>query len=169
MHAMIEGGLPTVADCLGPDGLPISWRRPTKAGSWTFRGLVALSLVAVAGCSTPQSTNSWRSDAGTPKTAAPQSAPTQSKVENGDPLIRLVGSMPMAVDQGFSEPATGEVLRVRVLRAYVAASGRPCREFVVIGAGGGEQRRVACEDGAQWVAAHPLRQESTETSVTRVQ
>ena len=130
--------------------------------------IASLCVAALAGCSTPQSTNPWHSDAGTPKTAGPQPM-TQSKVENGDPLIRLVGAMPMTVDQGFREPATGEVLRVRVLRAYEAASGRPCREFVVIGAAGAEQRRVACEDGAQWVAARPLRQETAEPAATRVQ
>jgi hypothetical protein len=75
----------------------------------------------------------------------------------------------MAVDYGFREPATGEVLRVRVVQAYAAASGRTCREFVTVAPGRAEQHRLACGEGDRWVAARPLRVESTDAAATRAQ
>jgi hypothetical protein len=66
--------------------------------------------------------------------------------------------MPLTVNQTFREPATGELLNVRVVRAYAAASGRQCREYLVTSQGGGEPKsRVACVKGDRWVDARPLR------------
>lgn len=44
---------------------------------------------------------------------------------------------------------------VRVARAYVAASGRACRELLL--GGGAEERSVVyCESGGAWAPARPL-------------
>jgi hypothetical protein len=147
---------------LGATSRVVSPRQPISST------VISVCLMVLAGCSTVQPTNSWHSGTGAANTGGVQADQRQPIVENGDPLLRLVGTMPITVDQGFREPATGEVLRVRVLRAYAAASGRPCREFATEAAGGVEQHRVACEDGSRWVAARPLRQETTESTATRV-
>jgi hypothetical protein len=67
--------------------------------------------------------------------------------------------MPATIDQTFREPATGELLKVRVVRIYSAASGRPCREYLVINQRGDQSSRVACANGDRWVEARPLRQD----------
>ena len=145
----------------------VAWR---SRGLCTFRGrlgaVALMGLIALAGCSTMRAINPWQSETGPPNTARPQGALSQPKVDSSDPLVRLVGTMPMTVDQSFREPATGEVLRVRVLRSYAAASGRSCREFAVITPAGDEQRRVVCADGDRWVPARPLR---LEAGAVRVQ
>jgi len=76
-------------------------------------------------------------------------------------LLRLIGTMPMSIDQTFKEPATGELLRIRVLRAYAAASGRSCRQYLVTEESGAQSYRVACESGDHWVEARPLRNSTT--------
>src|SRR4051812_1297729 len=50
---------------------------------------------------------------------------------------------------------TGRSARVRLLRAYNAASGRECRE-VLIGGGIEERSRLVCQSGDQWADARPL-------------
>lgn len=50
---------------------------------------------------------------------------------------------------------TGRSARVRLLRAYNAASGRECRE-VLIGGGIEERSRLVCQAGDQWADARPL-------------
>lgn len=50
---------------------------------------------------------------------------------------------------------SGRSIRVRMLRAYNAASGRECRE-VLIGGGLEEQSRLVCQAGDQWADARPL-------------
>jgi hypothetical protein len=137
------------------------WRR--------MDALAVVGLMTLAGCSSVQSINPWQSDAGATKTARSQAAQPQLKVDNSDPLMRLLATLPMTVDQGFREPATGEMLRVRVLSAYTAASGRPCREYLVVTPAGDEQRRVACAEGDRWVAARPLRLETAASATTRTQ
>ncbi|WP_165943425.1 DVU3141 family protein [Roseicella aquatilis] len=44
---------------------------------------------------------------------------------------------------------------VRVMRAYVAASGRECREVLIGGAG---RASLLCQADGQWVTARPLLQ-----------
>ena len=65
------------------------------------------------------------------------------------------------IEQGFREPATGTLLKVMVVRAYEAASGRPCREYVVTDAMGHQQAQVACRSGDHWINARPLRLNSS--------
>ena len=164
MHAPVNAGhwvgRPTVVDGRGLVSLSAVRTRPSKFRRWTLGGLVTFGIVTVAGCSTMQPINPWHSDAGSPKTAGPSPVLMQSKVENGDPLLRMVGSMPVTVDQSFREPATGEMLRVRVLVSYASASGRTCREYVVITPTADDQHRVVCADGDRWIAVRPLRQET---------
>jgi hypothetical protein len=50
---------------------------------------------------------------------------------------------------------TGRSARVRLLRAYNAASGRECRE-VLVGGGIEERSRLVCQSGDQWADARPL-------------
>ncbi|MBB5689399.1 hypothetical protein GXW77_15700 [Roseomonas alkaliterrae] len=52
-------------------------------------------------------------------------------------------------------PATGQTARVRLVRAYAAASGRECRE-VLVGTGGGGTSRLLCRAGEGWREARPL-------------
>ena len=50
---------------------------------------------------------------------------------------------------------SGRSARVRLLRAYNAASGRECRE-VLVGGGIEERSRLVCQAGDQWADARPL-------------
>lgn len=52
-------------------------------------------------------------------------------------------------------PEMGGSARMRLVRAYNAASGRECRE-VLIGSGLSERTRLVCRDEAGWVSARPL-------------
>jgi hypothetical protein len=111
-----------------------------------FVGIAAASLVACSGGSSSQQTPA----------AQVQSSPAAVQA-TGDPLVRLVASMSLNTDQQFREPVTGQVLKVELVRAYDAASGRPCREYMVTDEKGVQQQGVACRIGDQWVRAHPLR------------
>lgn len=52
--------------------------------------------------------------------------------------------------------ANGQSARVRLVRAYNAASGRECRE-VLVGAGVAERSRLVCAaDAGVWAEARPL-------------
>jgi hypothetical protein len=134
------------------------------------RGLaLALTAMVLAGCSTMQAINPWQSGSLPPKTAQVQAIQHQPGPDNANPLLRLVGTMPVTVDQTFREPATGELLKVRVVRAYTAASGRQCREYQVTNQSGQQANRVACVNGERWVEARPLRQGGTGSAATRAQ
>jgi hypothetical protein len=127
-------------------------------------GCLALGVAAagLAGCSSGSSSS--------PKLAGadPVRAPSVA-VEASDPLLRLVGSMPVRTGQSFQEPATGEVLKVEVVRAYDAASGRLCREYQVTDAKGFARQAVACRVGDRWTNARPLRLEEGTPGGSRVQ
>jgi hypothetical protein len=67
-----------------------------------------------------------------------------------DPLLSFVASS----TPGSQGVVNGE--RVRIARAYAAASGRDCRELL-IGGGLGERSAVACRDDvAGWTLTRPL-------------
>jgi hypothetical protein len=120
--------------------------------------LVAGLAASLVGCST---ITSWQSQPAAPKTASTRGGQTPPPVENSSPLLRLVGTMPVSIDQTFREPATGELLKIRVVRSYAAASGRECREYVVTYQSGDGWSRVACTSGDRWVDARPLRKDRT--------
>jgi hypothetical protein len=69
--------------------------------------------------------------------------------------------MPLRTGEGFREPVTGQMLQVEVVRAYDAASGRPCREYSVTDQKGVSRGGVVCRIGDQWVNARPLLRDSS--------
>lgn len=94
-------------------------------------------------------------------------AATQSGAIPGDTAAANAAAAPMDAVASFAAsarpgaesvvtlPETGRNARVRLLRAYNAASGRECRE-VLIGTGGEERARLLCQSGSQWADARPL-------------
>ncbi len=71
-----------------------------------------------------------------------------------DPLVAFAATAQPGAEATLALPGNGPA-RVRVLRAYNAASGRECRE-VLIGAGLGERTRLVCGADGQWAEARPL-------------
>jgi len=122
-------------------------------------GVAAISLASCSGSSSHGPSKTGDAVPTTPKLAAAGDA--------SDPLLRLIATMPVRTGQGFREPATGEMLKVEVVRAYDAASGRNCREYVVTDTNGVLRQGVACRDGDKWVAARPLRLDETPLGAAR--
>jgi len=117
--------------------------------------VLLLTATALSGCSWFEgSASSHR------PVAVTQDSQIQRNADTADPLVRVVSSMPVGVAQGFREPATGETLKLQVVRSYYAASGRPCREFLVTNASGAVTPRVACESEGRWLQARPLRKDA---------
>ncbi|MBP0466864.1 hypothetical protein J5Y09_23245 [Roseomonas sp. PWR1] len=72
-----------------------------------------------------------------------------------DPVVAFVANASPGAEDTVRLPGTGQVARVRLVRAYAAASGRECRE-VMVAAGGGPQTRLLCRAGEGWREARPL-------------
>lgn len=68
-------------------------------------------------------------------------------------LLRFAS--PPGAEDTIVLPGTGQTARVRLVRAYAAASGRECRE-VLVGTGGGGTSRLLCRAGEGWREARPL-------------
>ena len=112
---------------------------------WFALGLFALSA---SGCANPF---------GLATTAVPPAAdPAVAAASPSDPVAAFAAAAAPGSETTAVLPETGGSARLRLLRAYNAASGRECRE-VLIGAGVSERTRIVCrrEDGA-WAAARPL-------------
>lgn len=104
-------------------------------------GAFAVALLLVAGCDTAAVTDVGAAPATTAASVAPPPA---------DPLLAFAASAP----PGVESVVQGQ--RVRVARAYAAASGRDCRELL-IGSGIGERSAVVCNDPVGgWTHARPL-------------
>jgi len=90
--------------------------------------------------------------------AEPSPAP-QAVVEPAAPISDPVVAFAAAASPGAEDtvvlPETGQSARVRLVRAYAAASGRECRE-VLVRAGGGSRSRLLCRAGEGWREARPL-------------
>ncbi|MBL6076589.1 hypothetical protein JMJ56_01145 [Belnapia sp. T18] len=71
-----------------------------------------------------------------------------------DPLVAFAATAQPGAETTLAL-ASGGPTRVRVLRAYNAASGRECRE-VLVGSGLGERARLVCGAEGQWAEARPL-------------
>jgi hypothetical protein len=71
-----------------------------------------------------------------------------------DPVIAFIASASPGAEDRIVLPG-GQVARVRLIRAYAAASGRECRE-ATIGSGFGDTARLFCRDGETWTEARPL-------------
>ncbi|MBW8270085.1 DVU3141 family protein [Caldovatus aquaticus] len=87
--------------------------------------------------------------------AAAGAAPAD-RASPADPLIAFAAQARPGAEATVTDPATGAALRVRLVRAYAAASGRECRELAVLGfaATGGERRRLVCRgEGGRWAEA----------------
>ena len=88
----------------------------------------------------------------TPGAGAP-AAPV-AVAEPMDPLVAFAANAQPGAETTLALPSSGPT-RVRVLRAYNAASGRECRE-VLVGSGLGERARLVCGAEGQWAEARPL-------------
>ncbi|HYF09856.1 MAG TPA: DVU3141 family protein [Acetobacteraceae bacterium] len=95
-------------------------------------------LLLVAGCG-PQ--------------AAPGSPDPAAPVAATDPVAIFAASSSPGAEGTVVIPETGQAVRVRLVRAYAAASGRECREVAVSGSPGS---RVICRTEAGWIGARPL-------------
>lgn len=112
-----------------------------SASRWPVLGLLAL---AVPGCA------SLLVDARTDTQTAAAAAPAAA-----DPVAAFAASAAPGSETVAVLPETGGRARLRLQRAYTAASGRECRE-VLIGTGLEERSRLVCRDETGWVAARPL-------------
>jgi 17 kDa common-antigen outer membrane protein len=105
--------------------------------------LGVLAGLLLAGC-----TNLEMSGQATP--AAAVTAPVPA-----DPFLAFAASAAPGSETTVVSAQTGRAMRVRMLRAYSAASGRECRE-VLIGSGLDERSRLVCQNDGGWVEARPL-------------
>ena len=72
-----------------------------------------------------------------------------------DPVVAFAATAGPGSEETVTLPSTGQTVRLRLVRAYAAASGRECRE-VQIGAGTGSATRLLCGAGTGWREARPL-------------
>ncbi len=72
-----------------------------------------------------------------------------------DPVVAFAAAAGPGAEDTVVLPATGQTARLRLVRAYAAASGRECRE-VLVGTGGGGSSRLLCRAGEGWREARPL-------------
>lgn len=78
--------------------------------------------------------------------AEPGFAPAQ------DPIALFAASSTPGAEGTVTIPETGQAVRVRLVRAYAAASGRECREVSL----GGSRTRLLCRANGGWIEARPL-------------
>lgn len=88
-------------------------------------------------------------DGAAPRQAAEPAAPIS------DPVVAFAAAASPGAEDTVLLPGTGQAARVRLVRAYAAASGRECRE-VLVGTGGGSASRLLCRAGDGWREARPL-------------
>ncbi len=81
-------------------------------------------------------------------------APATATPPPQDPLAAFAAGAAPGSEAVLPLPGGGTG-RVRLERAYFAASGRECRE-VVIGTGMAERASVLCREGAAWIPSKPL-------------
>ncbi|MBR0673948.1 DVU3141 family protein [Neoroseomonas soli] len=114
----------------------------------TGRGVAAgfLSLLLLAAC------------AETGNGLAPSAAEAQAPIS--DPVVAFAASASPGAEDSVVLTGTGQTARVRLVRAYVAASGRECRE-VQVRTGGGPETRLLCRVGTGWREARPLIRNAT--------
>uniref|UniRef100_UPI0018E021E5 DVU3141 family protein n=1 Tax=Neoroseomonas rubea TaxID=2748666 RepID=UPI0018E021E5 len=77
-----------------------------------------------------------------------------------DPVVAFAANAASGAEDTVRLAGTGQAARVRLVRAYAAASGRECRE-VMVAAGGGVQSRLLCRAGEGWREARPLLRDGT--------
>jgi hypothetical protein len=101
---------------------------------------VAMALAFLAGCAEPTAVI-------TPGTDAP--------VAISDPVVAFATNASPGGEDSVVLPSTGQTARLRMVRSYVAASGRECRE-IQVSTSGTAQMRLLCRAGAGWREARPL-------------
>jgi hypothetical protein len=82
--------------------------------------------------------------------------PAPSRASFAQALLNGVAAAAVGSTQELTDPATRRTVRLSVISAYNSASGRPCRQYVVIEMGEVPQRHLACADAAGWVEVRPL-------------
>lgn len=109
---------------------------------WLALGLLA---VPACGCATVSDRSATAEQAGAAVAPPPAADPVSAFAATASPGSETLAALP-----------GGGQARLRLLRAYNAASGRECRE-VLVGAGLDERSRLVCrgDDGA-WAPARPL-------------
>lgn len=122
--------------------------RVRAAAERSLRRWLALGLLAapVGGCAAVFDRGATtEQQAGIPAAPAPAADPVSAFAAAASPGSETVAALP-----------GGGQARLRLLRAYHAASGRECRE-VLVGTGLDERTRLVCrgDDGA-WAPARPL-------------
>ncbi|WP_338147848.1 DVU3141 family protein [Neoroseomonas terrae] len=70
-------------------------------------------------------------------------------------MVAFAASAGAGAEETVTLPSTGQTVRLRLVRAYAAASGRECRE-VQMGTGSGSSSRLLCSAGTGWREARPL-------------
>lgn len=109
---------------------------------WLALGLLA---APACGCATGSDRDAATERAGAAVAPSPTYDPVSAFAATASPGSETVAALP-----------GGGQARLRLLRAYHAASGRECRE-VLVGTGLDERTRLVCrgDDGA-WAPARPL-------------
>mgnify|MGYP001304166416 CR=1 FL=1 len=104
-----------------------------------WAGMV-LAVALLAGCAEPTAVVPPGSDA---------------PVAISDPVVVFAANASPGAEESVVLPSTGQTARLRMVRAYAAASGRECRE-IQVNTGGGAQTRLLCRAGTGWREARPL-------------
>jgi hypothetical protein len=104
------------------------------------RVAAVLAVALVAACAEPAAVITPGAE-----TAAPIS----------DPVVAFAARALPGAEDSVVLPSTGQTARLRLVRAYSAASGRECRE-VQVRTGGAAQMRLLCSAGSGWREARPL-------------
>lgn len=114
------------------------------------RGGIAggMALLLLAACA--------ETGGGTPPALSDAPAPIS------DPVVAFAAVASPGAEDSVVLPATGQTARVRMVRAYAAASGRECRE-VQVRTGGGAETRLLCRVGTGWREARPLIRNASAT------
>jgi hypothetical protein len=117
---------------------------------------VAALLAALAGSGCAGSGGDWLGLGHGPD------APRQATAVPADPVMAFAAQARPGAEATVTDPATGRAVRVRLVRAYAAASGRECREVALLAAGAPAAgdvapRRLICRgEGGAWAEARPL-------------
>jgi len=106
------------------------------------RMTTAMAVLVMAGCADTGGTRTEPAEAGLP-------------VPISDPVVAFAAAASPGAEDSVVLPGTGQTARVRLVRAYAAASGRECRE-VQVRTGGGIDSRLLCRAGTGWREARPL-------------
>lgn len=111
---------------------------------WLALGLLA---APACGCATGSDRDAATERAGATAAPSPAADPVSAFAATASPGSETVAALP-----------GGGQARLRLLRAYHAASGRECRE-VLVGTGFEERSSLVCQgEGGAWVPARPLLQ-----------